>query len=74
MVDRPCCCRCYEDFPVAKEPTGWAMGFLRPVTFLDRRIRRKHNILTHDPETREVQYLCGNCYFDLTDEEDEKDG
>lgn len=62
--NRVWCCRCLEDFPVAIEPTGWAMGQLRPLAKLkDRKIRK----LLHTEE--EYPWLCGNCYFDLTDEE-----
>lgn len=64
--ETPYCCRCSEEFPVAEEPASWRMGELRPAAFLDRSVRRREAILTHDPETRKPLYICGNCYFDLT--------
>ena len=62
MDDSPHCRRCYEDFPVAKEPSGWRMGFLRSLKKAPAKIRRQYQT-----EWDEEDYLCGNCYFDLTD-------
>lgn len=68
-MDKPLCIRCLEDFPVAKEPARWAMGEMRPVSKLPKRLRNKVN---PDPaDMRGTPHLCGNCYFDLLDEEDE---
>jgi hypothetical protein len=64
-VDGPRCVRCDEDFRLADNPdAGWAMGVLRPLTSavkrtLPRRLRGLHG-----------DYLCGNCFFDLTDEDE----
>lgn len=60
----PICIRCLEDFPLAKEPARWQMGEMRQVTRLPGRFRRK--LVEHDDDS----YVCGNCYFDLTDEDD----
>ncbi|MDP3064042.1 MAG: hypothetical protein Q8O40_12650 [Chloroflexota bacterium] len=60
----PFCARCKEEFPIAKEPATWRMGFLRRLSKLPRRLREHHEI-AHQAGG----YLCGNCYFDLTDEE-----
>ena len=42
------------------------MGYLRPLKFAPRRIKEqfKEWLDADDPNAR---YLCGNCYFDLTD-------
>lgn len=60
-TERPICCRCLEDFPVAAEPCGWRMGELRLKT--KTRIARVRQGLSDTS-----RWLCGNCYFDLTDE------
>lgn len=62
--EKPFCARCQEDFPIAPEPTRWAMGSLRPLGKAPKAIRSKYCT-----ELQSVDYLCGNCYFDLTDEE-----
>lgn len=62
--ETPICCRCKEDFPLAEEPTSWRMGFLRPLKKAPRSIVNKFREWLDDP----VQsFLCGNCYFDLTE-------
>lgn len=64
MADEKFCCRCAEDFPLASEPASWRMGFLRELKKAPKRIRDQfREWLDHD----EGKYLCGNCYFDLTD-------
>lgn len=63
----PFCIRCMEDFPVAQEPTVWRMGEMRPVSKLSKTLQHK---VAPDPEIMDgTPYLCGNCYFDLTDED-----
>ena len=60
----PQCIRCYDDFPVDKEQTypNIRMGFLyRADSFPDEEVK---NLLTSHPED---DFICGNCYFDLTD-------
>lgn len=58
------CCRCKEDFELAQEPATWRMGFLRKLEQAPRRIKDHfHEWLGHETGA----YLCGNCYFDLTD-------
>jgi hypothetical protein len=60
------CCNCQEDFPVAPDGAAVRMGFLFPLVRMPKRLRdrfaswRKHE---------DGSYLCGNCYFDLTDED-----
>lgn len=67
MGDKPICIRCLEDFPVAQEPTHWTMGYLRPVKKLPAKVRGRLRV---DPDDiRGEPHLCGNCYFDLTDED-----
>jgi len=70
MTDEPFCCRCKEDFPVAKEPSRWAMGFLRPLKLAPASIRKKLKEWL-DSELQGPGYLCGNCFFDMTDEEED---
>lgn len=56
------CCLCLEEFPVAEEPTHWHMGELRPLSKAPELVRRGLGGDIEHP------YLCGNCYFDLTDD------
>ncbi len=66
MFDEKFCCRCKEDFPV-EDSASWQMGAMRELKRLSKRLIRKHFLsdwLNHD----EGKYLCGNCYFDLTDD------
>ena len=65
-MGRPFCCRCKSDFPVAKEPTGWSMGKLRKLKYASARIKREFRDWLNS-EIHGEGYLCGNCYFDLTD-------
>ena len=65
---KPFCCRCFEDFPVAEEPTGWMMGKLRRLSKAPKKIRIQF-AYREDSEIHGKAYLCGNCYFDLTDED-----
>lgn len=57
----PFCCRCNEEFPVAVEPSGWRMGMMRKKSKVPRKLKCY-------VEHQAGDYLCGNCYFDLTDE------
>ena len=58
------CCRCKENFPVAQEPSRWQMGQMRKLTKAPMKIQREfRDWLDHEDGC----YLCGNCYFDLTD-------
>jgi hypothetical protein len=62
--DSPFCCRCKEDFDVTPEPAQWQMGFMRELRKAPARIRHRYaEWLSHETG----KYLCGNCYFDLTD-------
>ncbi len=64
MDAEPFCCECKSDFPVAVEPTSWRMGELRDIDRLTDRLRRRFAEWREHPDGH---YLCGNCYFDLTD-------
>ena len=66
MSDAPSCCRCYEDFPLIANADEWRMGILRPLERAPQRIRDQYREWLGDDERG---YLCGNCYFDLTDDE-----
>ena len=61
----PFCNRCFEEFPLAdvmqhKQPVS--MGLLYKLTRFSKKIR--------DDQKRDDDnnFLCGNCWFDLTDE------
>lgn len=63
-MDEKFCCRCKEDFDVAEEPARWEMGMMRKLSKAPKRIKDMfRDWLDHE----EGGYLCGNCYFDLTD-------
>ncbi len=65
MADLPFCQRCKEDFPV-RSGGGFAMGQLTPSDDIPRYLWAQLRVVDwEDPNGR---YLCGNCYFDLTDE------
>lgn len=64
MDGTPFCNRCHEDFPLAPPRVrGWAMGWLYPLSKAPKWIRQRFK-----REIDDNNYLCGNCYFDLTDE------
>jgi len=63
--DRPFCCRCKEDFPVNKYDF-WQMGKLNKLEQAPKRIRDQYREWLSS-EVHGEGYLCGNCYFDLTD-------
>lgn len=65
--DNPFCCRCKEDFPVSKEPATWRMGELRLLSKAPSKIKNQFRGWL-DSDIHGKGYLCGNCYFDLTDE------
>lgn len=66
FMNEPFCCRCKEEFQVAEEPTGWTMGMLRKLLEAPKWIQQLENFLKD--KIGEELHLCGNCYFDLTDE------
>lgn len=60
------CCRCKENFPVHGGLNGWQMGQMRPLAKAPKKIKDQfREWLGHE----EGSWLCGNCYFDLTDED-----
>lgn len=63
-MDEKFCCRCKEDFPVSNSFI-FKMGEMRPLAEVrNKKIRRQFKEWEgHDLGA----YLCGNCYFDLTD-------
>jgi hypothetical protein len=61
-VETPFCCHCKEDFPVGPR---FAMGVLVPLDKAPARLRDRFYSWREHPSGA---YLCGNCYFDLTDE------
>lgn len=66
--ERPFCCRCKEEFSVAKkEPTLWRMGELRKLKYAPRKIKDLFRSWLNS-ELHGEGYLCGSCYFDLTDD------
>ncbi len=60
------CCRCGENFPVAKEPTRWQMGMMRELKLAPKKVRKEWKECACSNELGK-KYLCGNCYFDMTD-------
>lgn len=62
----PFCCRCKDDFPVHGGLGGWQMGQMRPLVKAPRKIKEQFKEWLEDEYGC---YLCGNCYFDLTDDE-----
>ena len=59
------CCRCKEDFPVRKE-RSFVMGQLTKLKHAPAKIKREFKDWL-DSEIHGEGYLCGNCWFDLTD-------
>lgn len=61
-------CACCKDtgFPVVDEPARWTMGQMRELRFAPHMVieRVGRAWLTVD----DGKFLCGDCYFDLTDE------
>lgn len=58
------CIRCGEDFPVSPDGVvGWLMGWLRELKYAPKRIKDSFAM-----KATEDSYLCGNCYYDMTDE------
>lgn len=66
MADEPFCCNCKEDFPIATEPATWRMGSMRELKKAPKKIRQRFSSWLKS-ELHGKGYLCGNCYFDLTD-------
>ncbi len=62
------CCRCKEEFPTAAEPASWCMGMLRKLNKAPKWIQQRYQGWLKDAMGK-GGYLCGNCYFDLTDED-----
>lgn len=65
MSERPFCCRCKEDFRVEDE-ARWQMGVLRKLKRAPKKIQNQFADWLNS-EIHGEGYLCGNCYFDLTD-------
>ena len=70
MDERPFCCRCSEDFRVGVDDGIFRMGELQKLKRAPRSIRMQFREWLNSDFHGEG-YLCGNCYFDLTDETDE---
>ncbi len=69
--ERPFCCICKTDFPVAEEPTAWRMGQLRKLKKAPKWIRVRFKDWLNS-EIHGEGYLCGNCLFDLEEEKEEE--
>lgn len=61
--DRPFCNRCLEDFPLSEQKQV-EMGSLYPLGLFASAVRRKVQ-----PREDGNNYLCGNCYFNLSEED-----
>ena len=73
--DRPVCLRCKEDFPISDDAgrpyISWQMGTMRAISKAPKWMRQHHSVnWVSKKEDMRDPYLCGNCYFDLTDERD----
>lgn len=68
IPDKVFCGRCKEDFPLAPEGQRIQMGYNYPIKRFGIKIRRWFN-----SHYRGFHYLCGNCYFDVTDEMEERE-
>lgn len=66
MTEKPFCCRCKEDFPVAEEPARWQMGQMRKLKKAPKWIKDNFKEWINS-EIHGEGYLCGNCFFDLED-------
>jgi len=58
------CTRCNSEFPIAKEPAGWQLGKLRLLSRASKKVRSHWSVSNAPPRS----YICGNCWFDITDE------
>ncbi|HEX9986932.1 MAG TPA: hypothetical protein VGE45_00430 [Chloroflexia bacterium] len=76
-MSKPTCIRCFEDFPVVQEAKGsrkaWRMGEMREILIGTAANRTELENYVPVLELQQKLYLCGNCFFDLTDEADEED-
>jgi len=64
------CCRCKtQSFNVAVEPTDqWRMGLLRQLAVLPKKFIRESRLTEWvKADNPKIRFLCGNCFFDLTD-------
>jgi hypothetical protein len=74
--EAPFCWRCKEDFQVAGPNDRMRMGLLFPVAHYGARFFRSHPlegitptmIKAGETDLGQKLYLCGNCYFDVTEE------
>lgn len=63
-MNEPFCCRCKEAFPVGNSGV-FKMGEMRPLAEIKN---PKIRVAYKEWEGHAIgAYLCGNCYFDLTD-------
>jgi len=60
------CCNCREEFPVADPAAALRMGKLYRLEDFPERLASRFASWRGDDEGG---YLCGNCYFDLTDDD-----
>ena len=66
MSEEPFCCRCKEDFRTGEEEGIFRMGELQKLKYAPKTIRDQFREWLNS-EIHGEGYLCGNCYFDLTD-------
>ena len=68
MTDASFCVDCKEDFPIAGDQSGpWQMGQMRELKKAPKSIQRRFSGWMAADSLVERPYLCGNCYFDMTD-------
>ena len=65
---KPFCARCKEDFPAADEPgrKAWAMGQLNQIRYAKKNVRDAYRAWL-DGDLHGEPWMCGSCYFDITD-------
>ena len=67
---RPFCVRCKDEFRIADNPddrrSRWEMGVLKKLKFAPRRIRDGFKDWAAG-DLHGEPWLCGNCYFDISD-------
>jgi hypothetical protein len=59
------CCNCHRVFPRGLEYTVWLEGEVRELILAPRRVRKLFREYLIEGIT---PYLCGACYFHLTDD------
>ena len=67
-MERPFCCRCKDEFPIADEPgrKAWAMGQLNQIRYAKKSVRDAYKEWSGG-DLHGEPWMCGSCYFDIVD-------